>query len=72
MSVLEDVLIEEYDRCRRHKKLRQKALKEHPKGSPDYYPQTKQIIRNINKDMRMLRRALGFRLLREKFNKNKE
>lgn len=58
MSVLRDVLIEEYDRCMRHKKARQDALKRHSKGSPEYI-QTKQIIRNINKDIRMLHRALG-------------
>lgn len=58
MSVLRDVLIEEYDRCKRHKKARQNALNEFSKGSQEYI-QTKQIIRNINKDLRMLHRALG-------------
>lgn len=58
MSILAELLLEEYDRCCRHKKARQDALKRHPKGSQEYI-QTKQIIRNINKDIRMIHRAIG-------------
>lgn len=63
MSILTEILLEEYDRCCRHKQARKDDLYRHAKGSQEYI-QTKLIIRNINKDMRMLRRALGFQLFR--------
>lgn len=58
MSVLQEVFLEEYDRCYRSKKAYKNDLQEFPKGS-ERYLQLKKSIRRANKDMWMLRRALG-------------
>lgn len=70
MSVLEGILLEEYERCIRRKKVWKEALKDPERQ--EWRESDRRALRLTKKDMRMLRRALGFRLLREKFNKNKE
>lgn len=63
MSILQEVLIEEYDRCLRRKKLYKEKLCLYTKGSFDY-KRYKKRIHLINADMWAIRRALGFSLYR--------
>lgn len=58
MPILEEVLLEEYDRCKRSIKAYSSRLKESPKNSTQYN-QFKQNIRRVKKDIRMIHRALG-------------
>ena len=70
MSILQEILLEEYDRCHRHRRVCQSEMKELPKDS-EWYRHLKKVIRRINRDLRMLRRALGFTILRYKREKRK-
>lgn len=67
MSVLEDVLFEEYERSIRQKKAWKKALRN--EDMKDQWPSYRQSLKRTKKDLWMLRRALCFRLLRCKVNK---
>lgn len=70
MSILEGVLLEEYERCIRRKKAWKKALKD--PARKELRESDRQSLRTTKRDMWMLRRALGFRLFRYKWNKEKE
>lgn len=61
LTILGEMLVEEYDRCQRHKRCWQEAHREAPKRS-DRRKECRRCIRRCNKDMRMIRRALGFAL----------
>ena len=58
MSILSEVLIEEYDRCQRRIHAYKYDLQKHPKGSVPY-KRLKQGIGIAKKDRRMLWRAIG-------------
>lgn len=60
-SILQEVLLEEYDRCQRAIRAWKAALKD-----PEFkhlYPSYRKSLRSARKDLWMLRRALGLKLL---------
>lgn len=57
MSILHDVLVEEYDRCIRQKKIWKDALKD--LSRKEHFQSYRKALRRTKKDLRMLRRALG-------------
>lgn len=61
MTVLQEVLVEEYDRLTKLKKMYLDILKEEPKGT-DRWKHYKRRIREVKADMRRIRRAMGLRL----------
>ena len=66
MTVLQCVLVEEYDRLTKLKKMYSDILREEPKGT-DRWKHYKKRIRECQADMRRIRRAMGLRLfVREK------
>ena len=61
LTILGEVLVEEYDRCQRIKQMYLETLREAPRGS-DKRKEYRRRLRRCKKDMRMIRRALGFAL----------
>lgn len=60
MSILDEVLAEEYDRCERHKCLFYKELHELSPDDIENKAKFKQSIKRCKEDQRKIRRALGF------------
>lgn len=61
MTILQEVLVEEYVRLVNLKTMYLDILKEEPKGT-DRWKHYKRRIRDVKTDMRRIRRAMGFRL----------
>ena len=72
LTILGEVLVEKYDRCQRIKQMYLVKLREEPRGS-DKRKEYRRHLRRCNKDMRTIRRALGFALLPglKRFKENK-
>lgn len=62
MTILEGVMLEEYDRCNQRIAAFKRELKEKD-PSCKQYPGYRLGLKNARKDKRMLRRALWYRLL---------
>ena len=67
MSILAELLLEEYERCLRKKEAWKSALKDD--SAKEQWPSYRKALKETEKDIWMLRRTLGFRLLREKWRK---
>ena len=62
-SILQSVLWEEYDRCKRRIRAWKNALKNPDPELKHWHPSYRKALRLARKDLWMLRRALGFKLL---------
>ena len=70
MSILVELLLEEYDRCLRKKEAWKNALKDD--SAKEQWPSYRKSLKQTNRDIWMLRQTLGFRLFRYKENNENE